>query len=93
MAQDYSKSFYNSKNWKQCRFLYMMSKDCLCERCGRLADIVHHKKYITEENINNPEITIHWDNLEALCIECHNREHITTEATADGIFFDSKGNL
>ena len=93
MAQEYAKSFYNGKAWTRCRDAFMKSKYYICERCGVAALIVHHKEYITPENINNPEITLNWNNLEALCIDCHNREHQSGGATADGIYFDSNGNL
>lgn len=48
----------------------------MCERChSALGFIVHHKKYITPENINDPNITLSWDNLEYICQDCHNIEH------------------
>jgi hypothetical protein len=46
-----------------------------CERCGAAANVVHHKIYITPLNINDPDITLNFDNLEALCHNCHNKEH------------------
>jgi len=93
MAQDYAKAFYNSKAWERCRNGFMQSKHYICERCGGAASITHHKKYITPENISNPEVTLNWDNFESLCQDCHNREHMTSEATANGIKFDANGNL
>ena len=52
----------------------------LCERClakGYIvpAKIVHHKIYLNEENFGDPEVMLSFDNLEALCLECHNKEH------------------
>ena len=35
---------------------------------------VHHKIPITPENVNNPQITLNWDNLELLCKTCHDQE-------------------
>ena len=35
---------------------------------------VHHKKPITDENINDPKITLNWDNMELLCKQCHDEE-------------------
>jgi len=93
MAQEYAKSFYKSMAWRRCRDGFMKSKCFVCERCGGVADIAHHRRYITPENINNQTITLNWDNLEALCIDCHNREHTATEATATGISFGPDGNL
>lgn len=75
-----AKPFYNSKAWKVCREGYAKSKGGLCERCLKQGiykpgDIVHHKTYITRDNMTDPGITLNWDNLELLCIECHNKEH------------------
>lgn len=71
----------------------MSYKNGICERCGAPARIVHHRKYITRANINNPAITLNWDNLEALCQDCHNKEHFVTGATVPGLMFDEAGNL
>lgn len=73
-------SFYKSKEWKICRQAYLSSVGGLCERCkaqGRIvsAEIVHHKIHLTEENYHNPEISMNFENLEALCQDCHNKEH------------------
>lgn len=55
-------------------------KDAEC-----LGDIVHHKEYITADKIFNPAVTINFDNLELLCIDCHNKEHIEKNIfTTDG---------
>lgn len=82
--KDYAKSFYKSKRWQTTRLAYLKSVGGLCERCMkkglyRPAVIVHHKVYITAENIHTPEVTLSWDNLEAVCRECHEQEH-----TGDG---------
>jgi 5-methylcytosine-specific restriction endonuclease McrA len=71
----------------------MKSKYYLCERCGGVAVLAHHIEHITAANINNPEITLNWSNLEALCLECHNSAHGSGKATADGINFDKNGNI
>jgi hypothetical protein len=70
--------------------LYMESKNYICERCGGVAVICHHRKYITPANIDNPEITLNPDNLEALCADCHNKEHKGKSSTA---IFDENGNM
>ena len=53
----------------------MSSKAYVCERCGGVATICHHRKHLTATNITDPNIALGWDNLEALCQECHNLEH------------------
>ena len=94
MAQEWAQSFYASKAWKECREAYKQSVYGLCERCGQPGDEVHHKIYLTPTNINNPEITLNWDNLELLCLSCHNKEHISKYSPlVDGLEFDENGDL
>ena len=38
-------------------------------------EIVHHKIELTPENIDDPGITLNWDNLELLCRFCHSEVH------------------
>lgn len=71
----------------------MQSQHYICERCGKVAIICHHKQYISPENINNPNITLNWNNLEALCQTCHNLEHHSSNVIAEGLSFNSEGNL
>ena len=91
MAKDYAKGFYNSRAWKRTQAAYMESRHYVCERCGGMARIVHHIKYITPVNISQPEIALDWDNLEALCIDCHNQEHMGSGGSL--AVFDADGNM
>ena len=44
--------------------------------------------------MTDPNIALNPDNLEALCLDCHNREHFGTGgATAAGLVFDENGDL
>lgn len=88
--KDYAKNFYKSKAWRKISTLYMNSKNYVCERCGGVATICHHKKYITPWNIINPDITLNMNNLESLCQECHNQEH---SAKVSRAIFDGSGNM
>jgi len=90
--KDWAKAFYLGKSWKQCSRQYMESRHHICERCGEPAKICHHKIYLTRNNINNPYITLCWDNLEALCQDCHNKEHHKTEPKLR-YRFDEEGNI
>lgn len=79
-APEEQKRFYDSDIWKRCRSEYLSSVGGLCERCEakgiiRPARIVHHKEYISAQNITDPAVLLSFDNLEALCQDCHNREH------------------
>jgi 5-methylcytosine-specific restriction protein A len=100
MAKEYAKSFYNGKQWKQCREGYIKSVNGLCEPClvkGKIVNgkIVHHKEYITPDNINDSSITLNWANLEYYCQDCHNQEHhgVIESAVRDDVMFDEQGNL
>lgn len=91
MAREFAKAFYNSAAWKHTSKAYAASKFYLCEKCGHEGYIVHHKKHLTPANINNPEITLSWDNLMYLCLECHNRIHGKQDERV--ALFDSNGNM
>ena len=93
MAKDYAESFYKSDSWERTRAAFAASKFYICERCGRPGSIVHHKVYITPANINNPAVTLSWDNLELLCQDCHNREHHAGEVVREGLAFNAEGEL
>lgn len=84
MSREFAKLFYDSVEWESCRKAYMSSVGGLCERClakGLItpAKIVHHKQHLTPSNINDPNITTGFSNLEALCWDCHAEEHGTVE--------------
>lgn len=75
-----TKGFYKTRAWLKCRDAYIKHVGGLCERClsrGLIVPgyIVHHKCYLTPENITDPNVTLNWDNLEYLCHDCHNKEH------------------
>lgn len=78
--RDFAKVLYNSKAWQRTRDAYAASVGGLCERCrakGLIVpgEIVHHKIHLTPDNIDRPEITLSFGNLELLCRDCHGQEH------------------
>ena len=87
MAKEFAKGLYNSASWVKTRKAYFNSVYGLCERCQRPGEIVHHKIHLTPRNINNPEITLCFDNLELLCRECHEKHHRPRENHADNVIF------
>lgn len=71
---------YKTRQWDKCRKAYKKSVGGMCERCAKkgIANagvIVHHKVHLTRENMNDPETVFSFDNLELLCVACHNEEH------------------
>lgn len=95
VARPWAYAFYHSRSWKDCREAYGASVFWICERCGRPGKIVHHKiVWLTPANINDANITLGWWNLELLCHDCHDDEHLKrTSATRKGFAFDANGDL
>lgn len=72
--------FYKTIQWKECRNAYMKAQRGLCEECLKMglitpAEIVHHKIHLNPQNMSDPNITLNWDNLEAVCRKCHAEIH------------------
>lgn len=61
----------------------------------RVKGIVHHIKYLNDINLNDINIALARNNLEGICIDCHNKEHFKTDdnAVRSDIKFDEFGNL
>jgi len=91
--REFARDLYQSKAWKAVRDAYMASKHGLCERCHNAAQIVHHRKHLTPNNIKDINITLNWNNLECLCRECHAQEHEGVSPCEDGLRFDESGNV
>ena len=92
-VKEWAKPFYKSKAWRDCRDAYFIFRHGLCERCGRPGKIVHHKVYLTPQNINDPNVSLNWENLELVCQDCHNLEHHGADVAAEGLMFDGNGDL
>ncbi|MCL2215782.1 MAG: HNH endonuclease [Defluviitaleaceae bacterium] len=92
----WAEKFYKSKTWKDCRKSYLKSVHGICERCGGIAKIVHHKIHLTPDNINDTYTTLAAANLEAVCQDCHNCEHHGRAAereAARGYTFTDAGQI
>lgn len=78
--QPWAEAFYKSGTWRRCRDDYAASVGGLCERCLRRGlavpgEIVHHKVWLTPDNVSNPRVALAWSNLELVCRDCHADEH------------------
>lgn len=78
--QKWAESFYKSAEWEATRKAYAKSQGWICERCRdagliNRGIIVHHKIWLTQDNINDPDISLSWDNLKLVCRDCHAAEH------------------
>ena len=82
-TKEQKKKFYNSSSWKKLRLHALERDNHECQRCKEQGKVmkgqnVHHLKEI----YYHPELALEIDNLETLCINCHNEEH---ERTLDRI--------
>lgn len=99
MAKEFAKKFYNSKAWKKCRASYIAMRQSIdggmCESCHeRPGYIVHHKTELTPYNINDPFVSLNFQNLKYDCHICHNKENKGEEV--EGLVqyeFDEEGEL
>lgn len=78
--QEFAKAFYKSRAWFKTREAYAASVGWLCEDClakGQVVPgkVVHHITPLTPGNINDPEISLDWNNLRLVCQDCHAAEH------------------
>ena len=92
--------FYTLQVWRHCRKEFAKSKRLMCERClaNGIIEVgskerpleVHHKIPLTAENVNDPEVSLNWNNLELLCKSCHDMERKRKEKRYR---FDEYGNM
>ena len=78
--KDFARYFYSSIAWKNTRTAYAKSQQNMCEICRakgiyKPCEIVHHKIQLTPQNINDPSITLDWNNLQCVCRDCHADVH------------------
>lgn len=96
--REFAKSFYKSKTWQNTREAYYKKAGGLCERCLKRGDIspgeiVHHKIHLTKDNINDPNISLSFKNLELLCRKCHGEVHNLNTGKNDRFKIDANGNI
>ncbi|NAP01320.1 HNH endonuclease [Halomonas sp. MG34] len=85
---------YHTSTWRKLREAYYSKQYGICEWCGEPGDIVDHIEEITNENVNDPFITYNEENLQLLCLSCHNKKTFTKQTSLrEGFGFDSEGNL
>ena len=85
---------YHSNRWEKLR-RYKKTLSPFCEECLKRGVytptyIVHHKEWINEDNYFKDEVFYNIDNLESVCLECHNKIHFEKEKD---YYFDRDGNI
>lgn len=78
--REFATKFYKSQAWKNTRESYAKYRRHLCEDCLAKGlytpgEIVHHIINLTPENINDPNVTLNFNNLRLVCRRCHAEEH------------------
>lgn len=73
-------TFYRSKEWFDLTQIIKASRDDICEHCERpivkaYDGICHHKVELTEENVNDYNISLNPDNISLVHHRCHNIIH------------------
>lgn len=86
------KDFYKTKEWNKARKLALVKAGYKCNRCSNAGKYVHHIEYLTDTNYQDVNISLSLDNLEVLCLDCHNREHFA-QTLRQGLKFNEQGDI
>ena len=80
-----TETFYKSSEWENFRSLLMQDRtndkgEIICEYCGKpilkkYDCIAHHKQELTDDNVNDFEISLNPGNVELIHFRCHNEMH------------------
>ncbi|MCA1058107.1 HNH endonuclease [Rossellomorea aquimaris] len=84
------RKFYDSKSWKLIREEVKKRDNYECQECKRQGKVTIDKNEFSErakrkkiqlvvhhikELVHNPDLALDEDNLETICVDCHNKEH------------------
>lgn len=80
MAKEWAQQLYNSAAWRQLRKVIISKRGLHCEKCGRLVAnpsqlVADHIIELTPENVGNVNVALNEDNIQLLCVDCHNAKH------------------
>ena len=81
MAEAWSAAFYKSEEWRAFRRYLIQLRGTVCPICHRdfMADtsklVGHHKEELTPETVHDASVALNPDNVDIICIYCHNSEH------------------
>lgn len=72
--------FYCTKAWRDLSYVLKVAVKGKCSRCNEILEdfsqlIGHHKTELTEENVDDPNISLNPELIEIICFDCHNKEH------------------
>lgn len=109
MSYGIRRKFYSSKAWKDVKKAVWLRQHLLCSKCGlpiyvdgiseyipkekRRTGIVHHIEHLNDNNVYDKNIALNEDNLEGVCLSCHNLLHNNGSAIRPDYIFDANGNV
>ena len=72
--------FYTSREWSEFRRRLILERGQVCEHCGGMILspydlILHHEIFLTEENVNDYEISLNPLHIKIVHHKCHNEIH------------------
>ena len=72
--------FYNSRIWRNFSKLLKIQNNYMCDKCNNVVLstkklISHHKIELTEDNVDDDNISLNKNNIDIICYDCHNRVH------------------
>lgn len=89
-------NFYKSREWETLRKSLMLERlnnngEIICEYCGkpisRTYDCIgHHKIELTEENVNDFEVSLNPKNVQLIHFRCHNKIHKRFEGFRQDVY-------
>lgn len=89
-------TFYKSHEWESLRGRLMLERvndsgELVCEFCGkpiqrRYDCIAHHKVELTDDNVNDYNVSLNPDNLMLIHFRCHNRIHERFEGLRQNVY-------
>lgn len=73
-------NFYTSKEWRELSYNLKIERRGKCERTGQVFEdlsqlIAHHKVELTEDNVDDPNISLNPELIEIISFKEHNKEH------------------
>lgn len=98
MSYGKRQAFYHSAAWKRSRRAYIAYRRAIdggmCEVChNQIGDTVHHKIWLTNDNVDDQNIALSFENFCLICRDCHAKEKDPKCNPAGRYIFDSEGNI
>lgn len=88
-------TFYRSKQWETLRANLMLERinngQLICDYCGKpilkkYDCIAHHKIELTDDNVNDFDISLNPENISLIHFSCHNKQHKRFEGFAQKVY-------